>query len=292
MIIFMNYIIVTNTINRSAELVSRNLRASLNQKVVPQKVILLDQNKQALELPSEITNNSQLQIVKTDKHSVSAARNLINYSEIAEWIFFCDDDGYPSTNYSELLSDLILRHSKMKIFAGSIIREDTMDFYSIRHKKGGSLQYFRNTKNLMGSNFVINASTFIKLGGFDENFGAGAYWGSSEETDFCWKAFFSKVPMEYFPELKVYHVPPFNESVKVGFKKAFNYGVGKGALVFKWLVKEKKIIVLYEFAEMLIIPFIQFVRGFIFIKPHIIITNFATLAGRVYGLVKAIFIRK
>jgi hypothetical protein len=98
--------------------------------------------------------------------------------------------------------------------------------------------------------------------------------------------------MEFFPELRVIHVPPFNESVKVGFKKAFNYGVGKGALVFKWLVIEKKLIVLYEIGEMLITPFIQSVKGLIFLKPQLIITNFATLIGRVYGLTKAIIIRK
>jgi len=90
----------------------------------------------------------------------------------------------------------------------------------------------------------------------------------------------------------VYHVPPFNESIKTGLKKAFKYGVGKGALVFKWLVTEKKLIVFYEIGEMLIIPFIQSVKGLIFLKPQLIITNFATLIGRIYGFTKAIIIRK
>ena len=84
----------------------------------------------------------------------------------------------------------------------------------------------------MGSNFVIKTSTFEKLGRFDESFGVGSYWGSSEETDFCWKAFFNKVPMEFFSELKVFHVPPFNESIKKGFVKSFNYGIGKGRISF------------------------------------------------------------
>lgn len=288
----MNYIVVTNTFNRSVELVTRSLKSSLNQKIKPRRVILIDQNSPCLKLPDEVMLNPLFEIQKVDFQSVSAARNSLSIPHGTEWIFFCDDDGYPIENYSDELNQIIKSNPKIQIIAGSIIREDNMDFYSLRHKKGGSLKYFRYTKNLMGSNFVVKAKLFDSLGRFDENFGAGSYWSSSEETDFCWKAYFKSVEMEFFPELRVIHVPPFNESVKVGFKKAFNYGVGKGALVFKWLVIEKKLIVLYEFVEMLIIPFIQSVKGVIFLKPQLIITNFATLIGRVYGLTKAIIIRK
>jgi GT2 family glycosyltransferase len=144
----------------------------------------------------------------------------------------------------------------------------------------------------MGSNFVIRASTFEKLGRFDEDFGVGSYWGSSEETDFCWNAFFNDVPMEFFPELKVYHIPPFNESIKKGFVKSFNYGIGKGALVYKWLIKKRKIIVLYEFGEMLILPFLISLMGIIKLKPQLIATNIAALAGRLFGFIKAIFVKR
>jgi GT2 family glycosyltransferase len=144
----------------------------------------------------------------------------------------------------------------------------------------------------MGSNFVIRASTFEKLGRFDEDFGVGSYWGSSEETDFCWNAFFNDVPMEFFAELKVYHIPPFNESIKKGLVKSFNYGIGKGALVYKWLIKKRKIIVLYEFGEMLILPFLISLMGIIKLKPQLIATNIAALAGRLFGFIKAIFIKR
>jgi GT2 family glycosyltransferase len=288
----MKYLIVTNTINRTVDLVVRSIRNSLKQKNKPQKVILIDQNSPPLNLPDDVASNPILEIQKVDFKSVSAARNSLRTPPDTEWIFFCDDDGYPCENYSQILSELINSNPKLEILAGSIIREDTGECYSARHKLHGSMKKFRYTKNLMGSNFVIKASTFRKLKGFDENFGAGSYWGSSEETDFCWKAFFSKIPMEFFPELKVFHLPPFNESIKTGFKKAFDYGVGKGALVFKWLIKKKKLIVLYEFGEMLTVPIIQTLKGLIFLKPQLMITNFATITGRLYGFAKAIFVRR
>ncbi len=283
----MNYIIVTNTINRSSELVSTSLRASLNQKVEPVKVILLDQNKAELALPEEISKNPKFERQIVRKNSVSATRNSLKIPDEIKWIFFCDDDGYPADDYSEILSELIKTHPNVEIFAGSIIRNDNFNFYSLRQSRPGSLKYFRNTKKLMGSNFVVKVSTFESLNKFDENFGAGAYFGSGEETDFAWKAFFNKIHMEYFPELKVYHVPPFNESIKTGFKKSLSYGIGKGALVFKWIFVKKKFKAFYEFAEMFIIPLIQFVRGIFTIKLALITNNIASLIGRIWGIFKA-----
>ena len=288
----MKYIVVTNTRKRSLSLVERSVAVSLNQKIKPFKVFLIDQNSTELHLTDSIASNPLFQHLKVSHKSVSSARNSINVPEGVEWIFFCDDDGFACEDYSEILADLITKNPKIEIFAGSIIREDTNEFYSLRHKKGGSLTKFRNTKNLMGSNFSIKVSTFEKLERFDENFGVGSYWGSSEETDFCWKAFFNKVPMEFFPELKVYHIPPFNESIKKGFVKSFKYGIGKGALVYKWLIKKGKLVVFYELGEMFIVPLLVSVLGIIKLKPQLVVTNFASFGGRLFGFFKAIVVNK
>lgn len=287
----MNYIAVVNTYNRPQNLVGRCLNALLEQKISPIKVILIDQNEKELELSKRITDNPIFTRRKVNYKSVSAARNSVVIPEGADWIFFCDDDGYACDDYSETLQNLINKYPDFEIFAGSIIREDTNEYYSLRHKKGGSLKKFRNTKILMGSNFVIKISTFNELERFDENFGVGSFWGSSEETELCWRAFFNKVPMEFFPQLKVYHVPPFNESINKGFIKAFKYGIGRGAMVYKWLIEKRKIIVLYEVAEMLLMPFFLSLISIVKLKPQLIATNFAALAGRITGFIKAMFIK-
>lgn len=288
----MNYIIVTNTYKRPAELVERSIRASLGQRIPPVKVILIDQNEDPVNLPSEIIQNPIFERQKVEKKSVSAARNLLKIPENTHWIFFCDDDGYPCYDYSEKFFKIIKENPELEIIAGSIVRTDTGKYYSLRHQKGGSLKHFRNTKNLMGSNFIIRTGVFNELGRFDENFGVGSYWGSSEETDFCWKAYFAEKKMEFFPELIVYHIPPFNESIKAGFKKAFRYGVGKGAMVSKWLFKKRKSKVLYELAEMFIVPFIQFFRGVFTFEPGLAVNNIVILSGRIYGMIKYLFVRK
>jgi len=287
----MNYIIVTNTYKRSSLLVNRSLKASLKQKIKPAKVILIDQNEIPVNIDNEISSSPLFERHCVKIKSVSAARNTLVIPEGTDWIFFCDDDGYPCENYSEILQNLIDGNKDLQILAGSIVRDDNHQYYTLRHKKGGSLRYFRNTKNLMGSNFVVKASVFNELGRFDEKFGAGSFFGSSEETDFCWKAFFSNSRMEYFPELIVYHLPPFNESLKKGFKKSFHYGTGKGALVWKWL-RKGKVIVLYEFIEMIIVPFIQSLKGLVTFNPSLILTNLAGLIGRIYGIFKGMIYLK
>jgi GT2 family glycosyltransferase len=288
----MNFVTVINTYKRPAELAFRSLNASLHQKIPPKKIILIDQNIEGLNLPEDILANQLIVRTRTNKKSVSAARNTLVIPEGAEWIFFCDDDGYPCDDYSEKLEKIISKNPSLEILAGSIVRDDNKQFYTLRHKKGGSLKSFRNTKNLMGSNFVIKAKVFDELERFDENFGAGSRWGSSEETDFCWKAYFAGKNMEFFPELIVYHVPPFTESLDEGFHKAFKYGVGKGALVSKWLFKKKRIKVLYELLEMITVPFIQSIRGLLTFKFGLIAANFAALTGRLYGMIKYIFTAK
>jgi GT2 family glycosyltransferase len=282
-----NYIIVTNSINRSKELVERNLKASLNQSIKPLKVILIDQNETPLALSENVISSPLFERQFVNKKSVSAARNSLIIPFEAEWIFFCDDDGYPCEKYSEILSDLILSFPYLEIFAGSIVRDDNLQYYSIRHKKGGNLKYFRNTKLLMGSNFVVKVDVFNRLDRFDESFGAGTILGSSEETDFCWKAFFNGIKMDYFPSLIVYHVPPFTSSLKGGFMKSFRYGIGKGALIYKWLFQKHKVVVTYELIEMLIVPFFKSFIGIIQLRPFIVINSFAGFLGRIYGLLMA-----
>jgi len=288
----MKYIIVTNTIYRKLELVEKSIRSSLNQKIAPMKVILIDQNEESLKLTNDITSHPLFEIQKSNQKCVSGARNSLKIPEGAEWIIFCDDDGHLAKEYSENFMEYLEQNSEIEVIAGSILREDTLDYYSLRHKKGGSLKKFLNSKNLMGSNFAVKTHVFNELERFDENFGAGSYWGSGEETDFCWKAFFANKQLEFVPNLKVIHVPPFNESLSSGFKKSYRYGVGKGALVSKWLIFKRKNLVILELIEMFIVPIIQVLRGLLTFKPGLIVNNIASFFGRIIGLVKYSFSMK
>ena len=279
------FVIVTNSYGRELALVERSLKYSLSQKPSPQKIIFIDQNENKLELSGKISHHTLLQHLHIPKRSVSAARNSLSISPEIEWIIFCDDDGYLMEGYAEKFIETVKRHPEIEIMAGSVVRDDNGEFYTSRHRMGGELNKFRYTKLLMGSNFVCKAKVFKKLNGFDERLGAGAFWGSGEETDFAWKAHFARVPMRYCPELKVFHVKPYASTFSNNMKKAFFYGRGKGALVAKWILEEKKLKPLYEMLEMALVPLGQMLKAVLMLRPEELAIYFTVLLARLWGFV-------
>lgn len=283
--------IVTNTYKRPLDLVIRSLEASLAQHPKAKKVILIDQNTPPLVIPKKVASASNFIHVKSSIGSVSGARNLLMSMELQGWIIFCDDDGYLDHNYTEVLLSQILENREIKIFAGAIIRDDNGGYYTPRHAIGGNLNKFFSTKLLMGSNFCVQVEIFKKLGAFDENFGAGALWGSGEETDFAWKAYFGGVPMKYSKELRVIHIAPYASDFKNALLKAFRYGRGRGALVAKWLIIKRKAIVTIELAEMMILPLYQSCLTLLKFSPQKACYPLGSLAGRVLGFLNYLYRR-
>ncbi len=278
------FAIVSNTIRRSHELVERNLKASLSQGSEIE-IILIDQNQSPLKLNSELTADARLRVVHAPVPSVSEARNLVQCSESVKWIIFCDDDGYLVSDYVERLKGLIQSDPTTEVFAGSIKRIDNQDFYSKRHQLGGDLNRFVFTKLLMGSNFVVTRAAFDRLKRFDRRFGAGARFGSGEETDFAWKAHFSKTRMRYVPELVVFHIPPHEGPWRDELRKSYRYGVGKGALVAKWLIEEHQPLVLMEMVEMLLLPVLRAMLDLVCLRFRDLLLKLGAVGGRVAGIV-------
>jgi GT2 family glycosyltransferase len=276
------FTVVINTIRRSVDLVEKSLRSALAQGDSV-RVILLDQNPEPLGLPEEVRSNPRFSHQYEPVPAVSQARNRAQVGADCEWIIFCDDDGYLAPDYLTALKARIAANPGIPIFAGGIRRTDNNEFYSKRHALGGDMRWFWNAKLLMGSNFCVRRDVFEKLGGFDEEFGAGARFGSSEETDFAWKAFFAKVPMMYAPELVVFHVPPFAGDPGGEAEKAYRYGIGKGALVRKW-IRKGHFWPFLEVVEMFVLPSFRVLVSFLTRSQGIAGLQKAAIHGRWRGL--------
>jgi GT2 family glycosyltransferase len=277
-----NYLIITNTFQREFDLVQKSVTASLREVDSTGHLLLIDQNKEPLKFES----NNQFTHIHYQRNSVSSARNRVltlDWVSNYDWLIFCDDDGRMDNGYVNIFYDILKNNPNLEAIAGSIIRDDNLDYYSPRHRIGGSLKNFRHTKLLMGSNFAVKREVFSQLGGFDERFGAGAYYGSGEETDFCWKCYFSNIEMEFFQNLRILHIKPHAGSIEHSIEKAYRYGFGKGALVGKWLINEKKAIVLYEAVEMIVIPLARVFLGLLKLQKLEIRLYKATVLGRIKG---------
>ena len=280
---------LVNSYGRDPFYVRRCLKSILEQKFV-HEIVFVDQNESPIDISDIGDEHSPITKIHFKNKSVSSARNQIPLSANLEhsWIIFCDDDGHLDKNYSENLMGTLILNPKAKIIAGSIIREDNEQYYSPRHGVGGDLNKFRHSKLLMGSNFCINEKTFHDLGKFSSGFGIGDYWGSAEETDLAWKGHFNNTPMLYDKTLRIYHVKPNFGPLQQNVKKSFKYGVGKGALVIKWLFIERKTKVILELFEMLAIPFIKTIYLTLKLDFRSILFPISSFAGRIYGMLKAI----
>ncbi|HQF41475.1 MAG TPA: glycosyltransferase family A protein [Ignavibacteriaceae bacterium] len=285
----MNYIAVVNTFNRDKMLVERCLNALISQKVKPQRIFLIDQNITGLILPYEIIFNPLIEVTRVNTKSISEARNSIKVPVGTNYIFFCDDDGFPDENYSIVLQNILNKRPELDLIGGVYLNETDKQYYSKRQKMKGGIKGFIDTKKIMGSNLIIRASTFDELKRFSPDFGVGAYWGASEETDLVWKAYFNKNKIDFFHELIIFHPPQLSRSLWGEIEKSFKYGFGKSALVAKWLFKKGKLIVSYEFIEMFSIPALNFTVGLFTLNFKKALTSFAFFSGRIAGLLRGLF---
>ena len=67
---------------------------------------------------------------------------------------------------------------------------------------------------------------------FDEELGAGAKWGSGEESDYILQLLNKNYKIKFYRRILVYH-PYNNEVSNLQVKKSYRYGQGYGALINK-----------------------------------------------------------
>lgn len=274
---------IINTIDRDTQMVERSLRSFLNQNPPPNRLYLIDQNSTPITLSNDLNLNPRLIRMNHRVPSVGLARNFIPESEDTPWLVFCDDDGFLANDYMEQFKLTLDNNPNLELIAGPYINETDGKYYSIRHSMPAKLSSAFGSKLMLGSNFCIRATTYNKIGRYDGRFGPGSKWPSSDETDLVWRAISQKVKMKYVPTLKVFHPPAFSGTTLKSTKKAYWYGIGKGALVAKWIFERPSWLGYWELIEMNIIPLLNIFRGALSLNLKQIPIQIASIFGRYKG---------
>ena len=94
---------------------------------------------------------------------------------------------------------------------------------------------------ILGCNMAMRRIVFDKLGPFDERFGAGAIFKSGEDTDYVLRAYFGGVPVEYVPDMVVYHFHGRQKRHQLGSLLS-GYDEGNGALYAKFMWRHPELI--------------------------------------------------
>ncbi len=89
---------------------------------------------------------------------------------------------------------------------------------------------------VLGCNMTMHREVAALVGRFDERFGAGAPLHSAEDTDYLVRAFQLGIPVEYVPDMTVFH--HHGRTSRAAIERLHrSYSLGNGALCVKHLFK-------------------------------------------------------
>jgi hypothetical protein len=214
-----------------------------------------------------------IKIIKVNFKNLSRAKNLGIKLSVGQKLCFLDDDIEISHNY--IFN--VLRTNKDLLF-GSIKILNTSQYYNKRMNDIQTKINFNNY-NLCLASAMVMKNKFFKIF-FDENFGIGSKYPSSEESDLIIQFLKKNKAVYYYPNIVIYHPNDLsNLTLKEIYKKFLNYGFGH----ISFLKKNKLYINQLKFF------ILNIVLLFILIFN---LNNFSKRIGLLSGLLKSFFYEK
>jgi GT2 family glycosyltransferase len=177
-----------------------------------------------------------VQVLSENRPGLAIARNTAIRHARGSLIVFTDDDCELSSDYFNKLSSNYSRDDVPIIRGGAVERGNLEDieFTTKRDPNPSRLLDITNVGGfVLGCNMIVPREALVRLGPFDERFGAGAIFRSGEDTDLICRAYLAGVPVEYVPDMVVFHYHGRRASTDVR-KLYFGYCIGNGAIYAKY----------------------------------------------------------
>ena len=212
------------------------LQSLCSQSFKDFELIVVDQNEgdYVKEICGRYDRMLDLKYIRSDRVGLSYSRNLGLKVANGDVIGFPDDDcEYPEDLLKDVCS-LLGSRADLDGIAGVT-----------RDKASGKLTVTRfatDTRMLSPTNLWTRCSSisiFLRkgicdqTGGFDELFGIGSRFGAGEEVELLLRALHNGNRIQYCPELVVNHPDPFLVYDTKSQLRAYNYGMGLGAVLGK-----------------------------------------------------------
>lgn len=203
----MNVSLILATYGRAEEL-GRAIKSFLLQTDQDFELIIVDQNlDDRVEPYVKMAQDNGLDVrhVRMDRPSLSAARNLGISLARHDILAFPDDDCWyeigvieqvkRAFNADPVLGGVVARWVE-RAGSSALSREYLLDYSAWRKFRGG---------HASSISLFFNCAIFKTLGGFDERFGVGQWFGAGEEIDFILRALSADARVKYCPEVLVHH---------------------------------------------------------------------------------------
>ena len=201
--------LILATVGRSAE-VGRLIRSLMAQTGKNFELLIVDQNNDDRLLPfAEEARRGGLELrhLRLDRPNLSAARNLGIAESTGEVIGFPDDDCWYE---ADTVANVLQAFSAEPRLEGIVACWVEQMRGKRRNPTTGSLSLkaWRNFRDGDASSISLffRRELYDRLGGFDERFGVGRWYGAGEETDLILRALASGARFDYCPAAKVHHL--------------------------------------------------------------------------------------
>lgn len=228
--------IIIPTIYRTVELSSLLQSIENCDLSVSYEVIIIDQNPVGFldEIVNEFTSKLNLKHYNVSFKGLSKAKNYgVSVSQGAFLSFPDDDCKVFHYTYSKALDSI--EYTKADMVFGRCVDSEGNDSV-LRFKKN---QYFLATSNMAGgfveATGIISRNVFQQGFLFDENMGAGCFYGAEEGYDWLYRILTnSKVKALYNPDIIFYHPQVLLDvGTLQSLRRVFTYSCGKAYLCRK-----------------------------------------------------------
>ncbi len=206
--------LILATVGRTDE-VGRCLRSLSAQTDSNFEVLLIDQNKDDRLLPhvqQALAHGMAITHLRPEKPSLSGARNLGIANATGELIGLTDDDCWYEPDAVARIRQAFLGDSDIHGIVACWVEQarahsgtpatGQLNYESWRCFRGGDASSI---------SLFFKRALFDRLGGFDERFGIGQWFGAGEETDFVLRALAAGAKVQHCQDAQVHHA--FNTQV-------------------------------------------------------------------------------
>ncbi|HWU63293.1 MAG TPA: glycosyltransferase family A protein [Ensifer sp.] len=245
------------------------------------ELIVVDQNADDRLVPilSPYEGRFPIRHIKSDQKGVNRGRNLGASQATGEWLFFPDDDSWYPADFLKTLRHLMATEPA-DIYTGRSLNKDGKEIMVSYIGEDAEITRGNIWHVMIEWTIVVRAETFRKVGGFDEDIGAGAQspFQSGEAQDLVLrclsqgaKGLFRRAFYGFHPEEQP------NANPEVHIAKMRGYSRGKG------FVMRRHGYSFVQFLPELLRPAAGFFVYTASLKPTLARRSLAILTGRLYG---------